>query len=214
MEATERPRPTVIAGAAAGLAGLATFLVLHHAWIVPIWFIAPVGGFMAAVGGAAVGASYGALVEHLPRRPWRILAAVAIYAGVMLPALAFAEASGPIFAMDSTGGGALLVSTWEALADVAIGLFGATALAGAIIGGLVGRTRRAAALTALAGVVLAAGPGHNIPLLGATSAVTMELAMLGAVLVVACIVLVEVPARLSLTNRAAAPAPSIDLTAD
>jgi len=60
---------SVRAGVLAAVAGLATFLLLHHLWIVPIWFIAPVGALVAAAGGAAVGAAYEELLPHLPRRP-------------------------------------------------------------------------------------------------------------------------------------------------
>lgn len=59
----------VAAGAVAGIAGLGVFLLAHHLWIVPVWFIAPVGVVMAGAGGAAVGASYATLRPHLPRRP-------------------------------------------------------------------------------------------------------------------------------------------------
>jgi hypothetical protein len=43
----------LIAGVTAGMAGLFVFLILHHLWIVPIWFILPFGVVVAAVGGAA-----------------------------------------------------------------------------------------------------------------------------------------------------------------
>lgn len=46
------------------------FLVLHHAWIAPIWFVAPMGAVLASLGGAAVGAAYAELRPVLPRRPW------------------------------------------------------------------------------------------------------------------------------------------------
>ena len=59
----------VAAGAVAGIAGLGVFLVAHHVWIVPIWFIAPVGVVTAGAAGAVVGASYATLRPHLPRRP-------------------------------------------------------------------------------------------------------------------------------------------------
>jgi hypothetical protein len=64
-------------GAVAGIAGLVVFLALHHLWIVPIWFIAPVGSAMAAAGGVAVATAYVDLLPHLPRRPWTSLAVLA-----------------------------------------------------------------------------------------------------------------------------------------
>jgi len=185
----------VQAGVVAGLAGLAVFLVMHHAWIVPIWYIAPVGGVMAAVGGAAVGAAYAELEPHLPRRPWRAIAVALTFGGILLPAVVIAQSRGPIFAMGADGGGTLLVPGSEALVEVLVGLIGVTAVAGAVLGSLVGRTRRAAAATMLAGGALAIGPGHNIPLLGGSAAVAKEIAILVAVIVVASVVLVEVDAR-------------------
>jgi hypothetical protein len=40
----------LIAGASAGIAGLLAFLVLHALWIVPIWFMVPVGLLVAGGG--------------------------------------------------------------------------------------------------------------------------------------------------------------------
>lgn len=191
----------VAAGAVAGIAGLGVFLVAHQLWIVPIWFIAPVGAIMAGVGGAAVGASYATLRPHLPRRPWTAPTVAALYAGMLAPAVLIGEFRGPIFALDADGGGTLLVPPTEAVVDVLLGLLGTSALAGAIAGGLIGRRRRAVGATALAAIVLAIGPGHNIPLLGGTPAVGKELAILGAVVVAASVVLVEAEARLSAGTR-------------
>lgn len=184
------------AGVLAGIAGLATFLVIHHVWIVPIWFIAPVGSFNAVAGGAAVGAAYAELLPRLPGRPWTAVALIAIIGIVVLPAFVIAELRGPILAIDGDGGGSLLVPDAEAAVDVIVGLIGATTIAGAAVGWLVARSRRAAGTMALAAFALALGPGHNIPMLGGTPAVARELVILGAVVVVASIVLVEAHAWL------------------
>ena len=53
-------------GGVAGLAGLGVFLILHHIWITPIWFVAPAGAVMAPAGGAAMGSSYAELASRLP----------------------------------------------------------------------------------------------------------------------------------------------------
>jgi len=65
------------------------------------------------------------------------------------------------------------------------------------LGWQLGRTRRAAAATALAGFVFALGPGHNIPFIGGTSGVPKELSIMGAVLLASSLVLVEGHALLS-----------------
>jgi hypothetical protein len=91
------------AGVVAGLVGFATFLVLHHVWIVPIWFIAPVGAVIAAAGGAAAGRAYAELLPYLPPRPWTSVAVAAVVGLILLPAVVIAELRGPIYAV-GTGG--------------------------------------------------------------------------------------------------------------
>lgn len=191
----EERAPTVTAGAAAGLAGFVAFLVMHHAWIAPIWFIAPVGLVMAAGGGAIVGTAYAELLPGLPRRPMRSLVVAVGMGLILLPAIVAAELYGPIFAMGGNGGGTLVVGTGEAIAAFVAGLFGTAALSGALLGAAIGRSRRAVVWTALAGVALAVGPGHNIPMLGATPAVAKELTILAIVAAVSALVLVEGHAR-------------------
>jgi hypothetical protein len=182
------------------VAGLTVFLVVHQLWIVPIWFVAPIGAVMAGVGGAAVGASYATLRPHLPGRPWTTSAFTAVVAGMLAPEVLIAELRGPVFAMGADGG-TLLVPATDVVLDYLFGLVGSTALSGAIIGALVGRTRRAAVTTMVAGVALAVGPGHNIPLLGSTSVVGKELAILGVVLLTSAAVLVEAEARFCRWSR-------------
>ena len=192
----------VRAGVLAGLAGFATFLVIHHLWIVPIWFIAPPGALIAAAGGAAAGAAYGELLPHLPHRPWAAVGVAGAAVVILLPAVVVAELSGPIFAMEEGGGGSLLVPVPEAATSIVVGLLALPVAAGASLGWLVGGRRRAAMTTALAALLLAVGPGHNIPLLGGTPAVAKELGILAVVLAVSSVVLVGSHARLV---RLAAP---------
>jgi hypothetical protein len=188
------------AGVVAGLAALATFLLIHHLWIVPIWFIAPAGGVLAAVGGAAVGAAYADLEPHLPRRPLREISVIAVFGLVLLPGVVIAELRGPIYAMSGAGGGTLLVSGADAVVAIVVGLVLAPLLAGASLGWLITRDLRAAGSLALASLAMALGPGHNIPMLGGTPAVAKELLILGAVVGVAAVVLVVV--HVSLTKPA------------
>jgi hypothetical protein len=100
---------------------------------------------------------------------------------VLLPAFVIAELRGPIFAMDGDGGGTLLVPGAEAAADVVVGLLGTATIVGGGLGWLTAGSRRAAGTTVLAALAFALGPGHNIPLLGGTSAVAKELVILAAV---------------------------------
>jgi len=196
IDATWSRVASVRAGVLAGIAGFATFLLIHHVWIVPIWFIAPAGALVAAAGGAAVGAAYAELLTHLPRRPWTAVALIVVIGVVLLPAFVIAELRGPIFAMQGDGGGTLLVPDAEAAADVVVGLLGTATVAAAGLGWLIAGSRRAAGTTALAAFAFALGPGHNIPLLGGTPAVAKELVILAAVVAVASVVLVEAHAWL------------------
>ena len=186
----------VTAGVVAGVAGLATFLVIHQQWIVPIWFIAPAGVLLAATGGAAVGAAYAELRPYLPRRPWTAFAVMVLTGAVLFPAIIIAELRGPIYAMAADGGGRFLVPGPEAVVDFVVGLLGTATLTGAVLGWLIGRSRRAVGTAALAAFVIALGPGHNIPLLGGTPVVAKEIAILAVVVGVASMVLVEGHARL------------------
>src|SRR5262245_22163190 len=92
-----------IAGILAGIAGLLAFLVLHALWIVPIWFILPIGLLVAGGGGLAVGRAYAELRYRLPRRPWTALAVVGIIAVILLPAVVLAELQAPVFTVTPAG---------------------------------------------------------------------------------------------------------------
>jgi hypothetical protein len=179
----------LIAGALAGVAGLLVFLIVHHLWIQPIWFILPFGLPIAIAGGLAVGWSYAELSPHLPRPPWTALSIVAMITIILLPAFILAEIRAPIFSISGRQA-VLAVSTGRAVVLFALELVLTSVLAGWLIGWVVGGTRQAALSTALAGLIFAIGPGHNIPLIGGTSGVGKEVAIMGTVIVVSAIVLV------------------------
>ncbi len=90
-------KASLIAGMLAGTAGLLVFLVLHHLWIKPIWFILPLGLVIAVIGGLAVGWAYSELLPGLPARPWTILAWVALIGLTLLPSIVLAQLSPPLF---------------------------------------------------------------------------------------------------------------------
>lgn len=185
------------AGAISGLAGLLAFLVLHHVWIVPIWSMAPVGVMMAAGGGAAVGAAYAELQWRRAPRPLAAIGVMLAVAAVLAPAIILAQLRGPVYSIGADGHGILLMSQADALIAFLVDLLGITTLIGGLLGALLGRTRRAAVMTGVAGLALAIGPGHNIPMLGGGSAVPKELGILTVVLGVSSLVLVQQHARRS-----------------
>jgi hypothetical protein len=182
--------PSLIAGVFSGIAGLLVFLLIHHFWITPIWFILPLGLVIAGTGGAVVGWAYTELLPGLPSRPWTALAMFALILVILLPALILAELRRPLF--DISGSEAVLsLSIGRAAVIFVLELLVTAASVGGIAGLLIGHTWRAALSTALAGLIFALGPGHNIPLIGGTPGVGKEVVIMIAIISVSALVLVE-----------------------
>jgi hypothetical protein len=189
-------KASLLAGAFSGVAGLIVFLVIHHFWIMPIWFILPIGLLIAALGGVAVGKAYQELLPRLPRRPWRAVSMVGLIITILLPSIVLAEMRAPMF--DISGPSALLViSVRQAAVIFILELLLTATLVGGIAGWIICHTRKAALSTALAGLIFALGPGHNIPFLGNTPGTLKGVAMLFAIVIVSAVVLVETHARIS-----------------
>jgi hypothetical protein len=189
-------KASLIAGMSAGAAGLLVFLVLHHLWIKPIWFILPIGLVIAALGGLAAGWAYSELLPNLPGRPWRILAWTALVGLTLAPAIIIAQLRPPLF----TGTGMKVTATITIEQAVVIfmrDLLFPAAVTGGLGGWLIGRRKRAAFATALAGFVFALGPGHNVPFLGNQPATGKGILLLLAVILSASVVLVEAQAALA-----------------
>ena len=186
----------LIAGLLSGFAGLLVFLVIHHIWIKPIWFILPVGLVIAAAGGLAAGWAYTELLPNLPGRPWTFLVWAGLVSLTLAPAVILAQLRPPVF----TGTGMDATATITVAQGVVIfvrDLLLTAAATGGLAGWLIGRTWRAALATALAGFVFALGPGHNVPFLGNTPATGKGILLLLAVILSASVVLVEVQAALA-----------------
>lgn len=180
----------LISGMFAGVAGLLVFLVLHAWWILPIWFILPVGLGLAGVSGLAVGWAYAELHDRLPPRPWTVLAIMALIAVILLPALVLAEMREPLFTVTAVGA-VLSVGVSVVVVRFIVELLVTATIMGGLVGWLLGRTRRAAVATAIAGLVFALGPGHNIPFLGGTPGVGKQIVMITLIIFVAALVLVK-----------------------
>jgi hypothetical protein len=188
------------AGVAAGIAGLLVFLAFHALWIMPIWFILPIGLLVAGAGGLAVGWAYAELKWRLPPRPWTAMAVVGVIAVILLPAFVLAELQAPVFTV--TPAGPVRTAATSLIVARFVGELLATAtIVGGLIGWWLGRTRRAALATAVAGFVFALGPGHNIPFLGGTPGVAKELAIMAIVSGIAALVLVELHAWMTIRER-------------
>ena len=166
------------------------FLVIHHFWIRPIWFIAPVGLLISAGGGLAVGWAYSELLPGLPPRPWSAVVLIGVIGACLTPAVLLAQLRPPMFTAMSENA-QLTVSTGRAVAIFVFQLLLTAAGVGALAGWWIGGSGRAALATSLAGLVFALGPGHNIPFLGNTPATGKGIVLLLSVVVVSAVVLVE-----------------------
>lgn len=186
----------LVAGLLSAVAGLLVFLTIHHFWIKPIWFILPPGLFIAALGGLAVGWAYSEIQTALPPRPWTSLAVFAIVALTLTPAILLAQLRPPPLDI-STGAIIDGSTTGIVIARVVLELLLTATIVCALMGWLLVRTPQAALAMALASLVFAIGPGHNIPLLGNTSAVGKGIVLLIAIIATSAIVLVESDALLS-----------------
>src|SRR3954470_16765560 len=152
-----------MAGVAAGVVGCVAFLLIHHVWLVPIWFIAPVGIPVGAAGGAVVGMAYAELFPRLPGRPWTAFVVAGVFATVMVPGVVIAQLAGPVLAVGRGGATALLVPGAQAAVLVTVCL-AATVITGAGMGALIARRRSAAVSMAVAAVASGIGPGPNVPM--------------------------------------------------
>ena len=186
----------LIAGLLSGVAGLLAFLVIHHFWIRPIWFILPPGLFIAALGGLAVGWAYAEIKAGLPPRPWTSIAVMALVGAILAPAILLAQLRPPPLDI-STGAVIDGSSGWAVFARVVTELWLTATLVGGLAGWWLGHNWRAALATALAGLIFAIGPGHNIPLLGNTPAVGKGIILLVIIIFISAVVLVESQAWLA-----------------
>ena len=189
-------RSSLIAGVLAGIAGMLTFLIVHHLLIRPIWFILPFGLLMACLGGLAVGWAHHELKPALPGRPWSTLAMMGLVMSMLLPSIVLAEIRSPLFDVSAAPEAVLTVSVGRAVAVYTAELLLTTIVLGAVLGWIIGRTRAASIATALAGLAFAVGPGHNVPLLGGTFASVKGTAILVIIIAVSAIVLVEAERQL------------------
>lgn len=189
-------KASLLPGAFSGVAGLMVFLVIHNFWIMPIWFILPIGLVIAIMGGLAVGWAYNELLPNLPPHPWSIISWTALISLILLPSIILAEIRAPMFDV-SVSGSMLMMSLERAAVIFILELLVTATIIGGLAGWFISRTRRAILSTALAGFVFALGPGHNIPFLGSTPGSVKGGVILLAIVLVSTVVLVESQARLS-----------------
>jgi hypothetical protein len=188
-------KASLLAGALAGVTGLIVFLVIHNFWIMPIWFILPIGLIISVLGGLAVGRAYVELLPNLPPRPWSIFLWMGLICIILLPSIILAEIRSPIFDV-SVSGSTLLMSVERVAVLFILELLVTSSIIGGLAGWIISRTRRGMLSTALVGFVFALGPGHNIPFLGNTPGVIKGVTILLVIILVSTVILVEAQARL------------------
>jgi hypothetical protein len=136
------------------------------------------------------------IFPRLPERVWsRLLVFMTLIWLILLPSLALAELRRPVFTLVEADP-VLNMSISEAALRFIFELLVSAAVVGGLIGWWLGRTRRAAFATALAGFIFALGPGHNIPFIGGTPGVGKELAIMLAIISISSLALVLGHARL------------------
>lgn len=142
---------SLIAGAVAGAAGFALFLVVHALWIVPIWDVAATGP-LAAGFGLAAGWAFHEWAEHgrLPAAPLHGPAFAGLLYATLAPVALIGVLAGPV-PTDR-------VDFWRVLPPLLAAL-----PAGALLGWLLAGSRRAALAFGLAALALAITIGHNLP---------------------------------------------------
>jgi hypothetical protein len=185
-------------GIAAGLAGVGTFLIFHAAWIAPIWEVAPIGALLSALGGIA---TVGALRDVLsPRtRPWRLFAVALAWPWLLLA---------PGIITSDLGARADVSALPRAAMFILV-----AAGTGSLLGWLATGRRSAAGSCLLAALVIAIGPGHNVPLLAGSAAFGRGLALLAASFAAAAVALAAADARVARRARRTQSATSGDLDA-
>lgn len=154
---------TVAPGVAAGLTGLVVFLSLHAVWVLPIWFVAPLGVVAATLGGVAVGWAFLQVEPRLSQRlvfRWLAVAGGAVL--VLIPSLLVAWAGDPYFTVFDGVRRASSDIPGIALRFV-VEFLVVTTLSGAALGWVVTRSRRGTVAVATAALAFALGPGHNLP---------------------------------------------------
>lgn len=194
------------AGIASGLAGLATFLVLHAIWITPIWNILVVGVLISGFGGWLAIRCYG-YASRLANG--RLGSYGLVFAGVSLtlvPSVVLTIVLPPLLETENGEIVRPLNVSWL-VSGFFVNLLIPTFLAGAAMGWLLTKRRTTAALFGGMGLLMGLGPGHNIPLFGAATAAQwgMVLALTFVPMAAAAVVLVE---GVALASRDRQPAGS------
>ena len=152
-------------GAASGLTGLIVFLVIHAMWITPIWFIAIIGIVVSISGGLLTGKCYELSTRFNTWRPFRSLYVIALVSVTLVPCVLLIQFVPPLLEAENGEVVHPINVPW-----VVSGFFLLLLIPSAIVGWISGRiltgNKLSGGLFAIMGLLIALGPGHNLPLFG------------------------------------------------
>ncbi len=155
----------VAVGVLCGFVCLGAFLVIHAIWIAPIWNVAVIGVILACAGGVVAARCY-ALARHLmPARPVSWIMVFGMLVAPLVPCVILTSALPPLLEAENGEIVHPINVPWLVTGFFVNLLIPATAV-GAAIGWVITNRRSAVALFATMGLLMALGPGHNLPLFG------------------------------------------------
>ena len=199
IEHTDVPstNAVVVTGVLSGAVCLAVFLVIHAIWITPIWGVAVIGVFLATGGGAAAARCYSLARRIMPARPLSWLAVLGMMAIPLVPCFILTSVLPPL--LEAQNGQVVHpINVPWLVTGFFVNLLVPAAVVGAIMGWLISGRRSGAVLFAAMGLLIAVGPGHNLPLFGVFGDATgpqlvKAFVLTFAPMAVGAVVLVEAP---------------------
>lgn len=153
------------AGVISGLVGLVTFLIIHAVWITPIWQVAFVGIIIASLAGLVTAQCYNIVKPAKHARPLSWIFVFGATALPLLPGAVLPHLFPPL--LESENGQVIhpINLPWL-ISGFFITLLIPAAITGGALGWFITKRRRPAALFSAMGLIMAVGPGHNLPLFG------------------------------------------------
>ena len=171
LAAKPTTKTPIALGIMSGIVCLVVFLTIHAIWIVPIWNVALIGVFIAGGGGAL--SARCCLVVHrlMPVRPLSWFVIFGMVAIPLAPCIILATVLPPL--LESENGQIVHpINVPWLVGGFFVNLLIPAAVVGAAMGWRIARRRSAVALFAGMGLLMAVGPGHNLPLFGLFSGAT------------------------------------------
>ena len=155
----------IVAGVISGILGLVVFLRIHALWIAPIWEVAIIGAFLACRGGIVTARCYMLTPSGMRIRPLSWLATFGMVSLPLVPCVILTTLLPPLLESENGQLSHRINMPWLVTGFLVTLLIPAPVV-GAILGWYLTKDRSTAALFAGMGLLIALGPGHNLPLFG------------------------------------------------